>query len=138
MANSRNKCTHCSGYFRVEEGFRNNKGFFCSPKHYIDYVNNKRTIGKTQQKCNTHQKSATVKRAFKDKSYASKYNDLVLDFNKLRRTQELLWFAEIGAPPTCISCSVILNSSNITNGHYITVASSYKLAIDPFTAEQAA
>ena len=123
MANSKNKCAYCKEYKRVEDGIRNNIGFFCNPKHYIEYVNSK-TKSKNAPKQGKNRKEKTT-------SYKEKFARVVTRFNKMRRAQEVLWFVERGEQPTCISCSRLLTKANATNGHFIPAGSNEFLALHP-------
>ena len=52
-------------------------------------------------------------------------------FNKLRRLQELKWFADRGLEPTCISCWKPLGGDKWSCGHLRTVKSASHLRYDP-------
>ena len=52
-------------------------------------------------------------------------------FNKLRRLQELKWFADRCLEPTCISCGKPKGDDIFCNGHFKSVGSSSSLRFDP-------
>lgn len=55
-------------------------------------------------------------------------------FNKLRRLQELKWFADRGLEPTCISCGKPKGGDLWSNGHFKTVGSQGGLRFDPMNS----
>lgn len=55
-------------------------------------------------------------------------------FNKLRRLQELKWFADRGLEPTCISCGKPKGGDIWCNGHLKTVGAQGGLRFDPMNS----
>lgn len=55
-------------------------------------------------------------------------------FNKLRRLQELKWFADRGLEPTCVSCGKPKGGDIWCNGHLKTVGAQGGLRFDPMNS----
>lgn len=55
-------------------------------------------------------------------------------FNKMRRLQELKWFADRDLEPTCISCYKPLGNDQWCNGHFKTVGSNGRLRYEPLNS----
>ena len=55
-------------------------------------------------------------------------------FNKMRKLQELKWFADRGLEATCISCQKPVGNDQWCNGHFKTVGSNGRLRYDPLNS----
>lgn len=55
-------------------------------------------------------------------------------FNKMRRLQELKWFADRGMQPTCISCGKPLGGDVWACGHFKTQGGNSRLRYDPINS----
>jgi hypothetical protein len=84
-----------------------------------------------KQKAEKKQAEAKQKSEFK-KNDRPKQLQLTRDaFNKMRRLQELKWFADRGLVATCISCGKPLGGDLWACGHFRTVGAAGHLRFDP-------
>jgi hypothetical protein len=51
-------------------------------------------------------------------TYAGKLNELQTVFNRMRRAEELLYYANLGEPPRCISCGKTKGNDTWACGHF--------------------
>ncbi len=71
-----------------------------------------------------------MRKAFNEKDLKWQHKQCQPVFNKLRRLQELKWFADNNLQPICISCSGTIGGDTWCNGHYKSVGSSSSLRYD--------
>lgn len=122
MANSKRRCLNCKGYFAQDIMISTPVGWFDSHKCLVGYAQAVKT--KSLAKRNREQKERL-------KSYSAKLQVLQKDFNWMRRAQELLWFAELGLEPYCISCLKPLGNDQWCCGHLKTTKARSDLRFDP-------
>lgn len=72
-----------------------------------------------------------MKKDFRKKDLSWQHAQCKIVFNKLRRLQELKWFADRGLEPICISCGKPKGGDIWANGHFKTVGSQGNLRYDP-------
>jgi hypothetical protein len=127
MANSRRRCAHCREYELQELMRKNNCGWFCSIDCEAQYGLNKHRKQK-EKAANANFKAMKMRVKGDD---AKKQMTLTQkSFNKMRRLEELQWFADRDLPPRCISCQGLLGNDTWCCGHFKTTHNT-ALRFDP-------
>jgi len=121
------RCLHCKEYSLMDEMLRCNAGWFCGIEHMQEYGSKKSAKIKVKQEKESDNKR---KKAFRlsDTDYQHKLTKPV--FNKMRRLEELKWFADRGLEPTCISCQKPLGGDQWCCGHNKTSGGNSRLRYD--------
>jgi hypothetical protein len=133
MANSKRRCTKCKTYEPIQNGVTTPLGFFCSHLCKLNYVidsGNKLRIKAVAEKIDDKYNKGNL-RDLNSKSLKWQHSRTQPVFNKMRRLEELLWFAERGLEPTCISCGKELGGDQWSCGHKKTQGGNSRLAYDP-------
>jgi hypothetical protein len=81
----------------------------CSPVCALEHAKAKPTKKQARPKKSERLASMT---------YAQKLNELQAVFNKMRRAEELLYYANLGEPPRCISCGKTKGNDAWACGHF--------------------
>lgn len=128
------RCSICKTKFERVSPWQKCSDPICALEHGRRMIAKQR---EQQAKAQARQKAKQDREHKKQKSEFKK-NDrphqlkLTRDaFNKMRRLQELKWFADRGLEPTCISCGKPLGNDVWACGHLRTVAAAGHLRFDP-------
>ena len=129
-------CKHCRA---KNAPLKINLNSFCSMEHAIEYA-------KTQQNKLRAAKERQAKQVIKERKQSDRKRLEQLKrpsehaaeaqglFNKMRRLEELLWFAQHGLEPICISCQKPLGDDQWACGHYKTRGARKDLAFERLNA----
>ena len=128
MTVGKHRCTNCKKHFPAESMIIVTAGKFHDKDCLIDY--GFRNTDKLIKSIKAHKKKVQAKQ--KKDHYAKdlpKQKALTqIAFNKMRKLQELKWFADRGLEPECISCGK--KNMDWCCGHFKTVASQGWLRYD--------
>lgn len=128
MANSKRRCPHCKEYNKPEEGLLLKGRLYCNLECAVSYGKKNAPKAKVKQEKDDRARLRRRKKQVKRNSdHASEAQDL---FNKMRRLEELLYFAKRGEEPWCISCQKPLGGDVWACGHYKTRGARKDLAFD--------
>jgi len=124
------KCKSCGAMFKPFSSLAK----VCSMSCSLDYIGREKKKTEIKKQKEFDKETRERKAAFKanDLAYQKKLCQSV--FNKLRRLQELKWFADRGVEPTCISCGRAIGNDIWCNGHFKTVGAQSGLRFDPLNS----
>lgn len=127
MPNRKRKCRHCGDYSPVESGVLVPLGYFCSLDHAAKHGQAKATKARERELAKAKREHTKARKAVRKENRDLKRRDLRYQhkltqpvFNKMRVLEELIWFAERGQEPTCISCAKPLGGDQWCCGHFKT------------------
>ncbi len=122
--NSKYRCTGCKIRFKNPVLLVSPAGTFhsvdCATAYSIEKSNKIRAKAKALDKKTT----AEGKRKYKREDIRHQHTLTRMAFNKMRRLQELKWYADRGLPPRCISCQGLLGGDQWCCGHFKTTHNS--------------
>lgn len=131
------KCKQCGEYQKREKVIKTPFGKFCCKEHAEKFAMAK--CKRDSEKKLNKAKQAQVKKEKTNKKAVTELNRKSVKwqhaktqpvFNKLRRLQELKWFADRGLEPVCISCQKPIGGDQWCNGHFKSVGSNGRLRYD--------
>ena len=117
------KCLHCRQRHPMEGMIKLPAGWFCDSKHAYRYSVTKR-VGKAKKM------AVSARKAHRMSDRAHQLSLTQTAFNKLRRLEEYLWFANREQEPTCISCGGLIGGDQWATGHFKSVGASSALRFD--------
>jgi len=129
MANSKKSCKRCKKFVPADSVVKNNLGTYCSVDCMFNLKDdNSELIAKGKK---IRRKLAAKELRELNRNTMSWQEALTQKaFNEMRRNEELLWFAERGLIPTCISCGKPKGGDVWACGHLKTQGSNSRLRFD--------
>jgi len=133
------KCKQCKNF--VSKFIQVPAGVFCNMEHAITFVCNaskkqrEKRIAKeksNKKKIEKINRKALIDLNKRDLQWQHKQTQPV--FNKMRKLQELKWFADRGLEAVCMSCQKPLGNDQWCNGHFKTVGANGRLRYDPMNS----